>query len=81
MFEREIFAERLRQRRLEKGLGLREVSRYLGITSSTMVEYEKHIAFPGPEKLTALASLLDCSIDYLLGLTSNPQRLPEDPKQ
>lgn len=40
---------------------------------NTIYDLEKKGSFPTGEKLSRIADYLDCSVDYLLGRTDNPQ--------
>lgn len=79
------FAQRLRERRDERGLSQRAISALLRINQSQYSGYEKG-KVPGPELLGKMSELLECSIDYLLGETDSPgvirefENLPEDEK-
>ena len=44
----------------------------LGITQESISKYETNIAFPSKDILIKLADYFDCSIDYLLDRTDNP---------
>lgn len=39
---------------------------------NTIYDLEKRNVFPGGDKLARIADYLDCSVDYLLGRTDNP---------
>lgn len=79
------FAERLTGRRNERGLTQRELCALTGIDQSQYARYEKG-TIPSEANLKALAIALECTADYLLGLTDNPgvnrefENLPEDEK-
>jgi len=72
VFEKKIFAERVRQRRLALRIGVREMARRLGVAPSLITQYEDGSALPGLPLLVALARALDCSTDYLVGLSDDP---------
>lgn len=64
----------IKQRRLELGLTLKEVSAALGIAESTVSRYESSdIQNMGIDKIESLAKVLQCSPAYLMGW--------EEPKQ
>ncbi|MDE5854917.1 MAG: helix-turn-helix domain-containing protein [Ruminococcus sp.] len=42
------------------------------LTKSFIYDLEKRNTSPSWEKLTKIADYLDCSVDYLLGRTDNP---------
>ena len=60
--------ERIKNRRLELGMTLREVSIKLGIAESSVSRYETgNIAHMGIDKLKALADVLQTTPSYLMG--------------
>ena len=40
---------------------------------NTIYDLEKKGSFPSSDKLSRIADHLDCSVDYLLGRTDNPE--------
>ena len=48
------------------------VARKVGLSNATATKW-KNGAIPNGETLCAIADYLDCSVDYLLGRTDNPQ--------
>jgi len=79
------FAERLTGRRNERGLTQRELCALTGIDQSQYARYEKG-TIPNEANIKAIAVALECTADYLLGLTDDPgvnrefEALPEDEK-
>jgi transcriptional regulator with XRE-family HTH domain len=67
MFDRKLFAARVRNRRLELGIGVRELARQLDVVPSAIAQYEDGNALPALGNLVSLADALNCSTDYLLG--------------
>lgn len=61
-------ADKLRDLRLKSKLSQKEVAKRLGISPSIISAYECSDRTPSVETLMALASLYNCSSDYLLGL-------------
>ena len=63
------FPRRLRERR--KGLGLApvDVEALTDISTPSLSNYENGRQYPGFERLVVLATLLNCSVDWLAGLT------------
>jgi transcriptional regulator with XRE-family HTH domain len=49
-----------------------ELARLSGISQSLISAYENGTKQPGGEAIAALAAGLECSTDYLLGLTNDP---------
>lgn len=66
------FGSRLKEARKGKKLTQREVADRLGIDHTTISKYENNQSEPDNETLKELATLYDCSIDYLMGRTSEP---------
>ncbi len=50
-----------------------QIAKDTGISQGTMNEYKNGKKFPTIQNLTKIADCLDCSVDYLLGRTDNPQ--------
>lgn len=68
-------AEKLRDLRLKSKLSQKEVAKRLDVSPSIVSAYEVGERTPSVESLMALASLYQCSSDYLLGLQrAMPQR-------
>lgn len=69
MKEKNITAQRLKERRLEKGLTLEKLSALTNISKSSLQRYEnENMIINTPiSKLEALAKALDVTIPYLLG--------------
>lgn len=64
-----IFAERIRELRIEKGLTQDELGEVIGVKRYSIYSYEKGRACPEMKSLVALAEFFDVSIDYLAGRT------------
>lgn len=70
------FGERLTKLRKEKGYSTRnELADYLGIPSTTLRNYETDAREPGHSFLVQMSELFDVSVDYLLGVTEERERL------
>jgi transcriptional regulator with XRE-family HTH domain len=63
--------EKIRQKRKEKGLTLRELSSTTSIALSYLSDIERGKAIPSVPVLSAIANALECSLDDLVG-TENP---------
>ena len=65
----QIFSERMRELRTERGLKQREMAEICGVKlrSDQGYEYGKH--YPEVPGLIPIAKFFDVSTDYLLGLT------------
>lgn len=64
-----IFAERIRELRLERGLTQEELGEIIGVKRFSIYSYEKGRACPEMKGLVALAEFFNVSIDYLAGRT------------
>jgi transcriptional regulator with XRE-family HTH domain len=64
--------ERLRAARKLKKLTLKDTASELGIAKSTYAAYESGFRSPSLQTISAAATLLDTSSDYLLGITDQP---------
>ena len=62
------FAIRLKELRMEKGLSIQELSRQIGIGSSSLCRWENRQADVKGSQLIQLAQFFSVSVDYLLGL-------------
>ena len=65
----EIFAERIKDLRLERGLTQEAVGEIIGVKRYAVYSYEKGRACPEMKGLVILADYFDVSIDYLTGRT------------
>lgn len=63
----EIFAERVRALRIEKGVKQREMAEVLGIGLRAYQYYEGSVHYPDVPGLMKLADFFGVSTDYLLG--------------
>ena len=64
----EIFAERLRELRTEKGLSMKQLAREIKTTDAAISNWENNINEPKITYLKAISIYFDVSTDYLLGL-------------
>lgn len=64
--------ERLKARREALGLSQSDVARSIGLTPQAVSAYENGIKRASGEVVAAIADVLHCSADYLLGRTENP---------
>ena len=65
-----LLEDRLKGLRQERNLNMRQVARALNMPYTTYVGYEKNERSVNSETLVLLANFFDCSVDYLLGRTS-----------
>lgn len=64
--------ENLRKIREKRNINQLKIAMDIGITQESISKYENGNAFPSKDVLIKLADYLNCSIDYLLGRTDNP---------
>ena len=57
----------------EQGLNAQRLSKATGISSGNIGDWKRGRSAPSASALFVLADCLDCSIDYLLGRTENPE--------
>ena len=65
----EIFAERIRELRIESGLSQEALGEIIGVKRYAVYSYEKGRACPEMKNLVILADYFDVSMDYLAGRT------------
>lgn len=71
-----IQGERLRELREHRGWSQEQLASLVGVSQGTISHWEKSEGRLRTANLVALARLLGCSIDYLLGLSD--RRFPDD---
>ncbi len=64
----DIFAERLKELRTEKGLTLEQLAKGMGVSPIAISRWENKTRTPNIEALKLLAQFFGVSADYLLGL-------------
>lgn len=67
-----MFKDKFIQLLQNKKLKPYHVAKATGISPGLMSEYKNGIKTPTVENLIKIADFLDCSIDFLLGRTENP---------
>lgn len=63
-----IFATRLRELRIEKGLSMKQLAREINATDGAVSNWENSINEPKLSYIIRLAKFFNVSADYLLGL-------------
>ena len=63
-----IFATRLRELRIEKGLSMKELAKALNTTDAAISNWENCVNEPKISYLKSIALYFGVSCDYLLGL-------------
>lgn len=66
-----IFAERLKECRVKKGLTQEQLANVFGISKNSVFCYETDRREPGIDTLTQFAQYFEVTADYLLGLSDN----------
>lgn len=56
-----------------KGITPYRIAKETGISQGLMNEYKSGKKLPTLQNITKIADYLDCSVDYLLGRTDNPE--------
>lgn len=64
------FGQRLRELRNQRGISQNELSKYVGVSKSSINMYERDEREPGFETLEAIADFFNVNMDYLLGRES-----------
>lgn len=64
----EVFVERLKELRIEKGLSLVQLAKETGISKSAISFWENGDRIPTALNIITLAKYFEVSADYLLGL-------------
>ena len=63
-----IFYERLKELRIDKGVGQIELAKAINVSKGIISLWENGLREPKLSNLIALAKFFDVSIDYLVGL-------------
>ncbi|MNJ69235.1 HTH-type transcriptional regulator Xre [compost metagenome] len=71
MFNREIFAERFKNLRLEKSFSQQDIAASLGVDRSIVSHWERGTRIPSLDVAYALADYFYVSLDYLVGRSDN----------
>lgn len=61
-----LFGDKLRVARALRDLGLRDVSKVVGVSANAISKYETGKMFPSSSVLVAMAELYDVSLDWLM---------------
>lgn len=64
-----IFAERLKELRVEAGLSTQQLAEKLGFTNALISRWERDLCEPSIVALVAVAKFFNVSADYLSGLS------------
>ena len=66
-------ANLIKVRSKERGIAVTLMLSECGIYKSLIYDMEKRNKIPSAEVLEKIANYLDCSVDYLIGRTDNPE--------
>lgn len=67
-----LLGQKIRNIRKQKGYSQKDMAGLLGVTQSTIANYEKETRQPSIEMLVAMSDLFDITVDELLGLRNLP---------
>ena len=67
-YDPQVFAERLRELRTEKGVGQNKLAADLGLSNASISYWENGKQEPTASAIVKLARYFDVPTDYLLGL-------------
>ncbi len=73
MLNRELFGQRVKLLRLQKGMSQVSLAQILGVTPTQVSDMEKGKTSTSLDRLVILCQTLDVSADYLLGLRDTPK--------
>ena len=65
------FSERLKELRIEKGVGQIELAKAIDVSKGIISLWENDLREPKLSNLISLAKFFDVSIDFLVGLTND----------
>ena len=68
-----MFWENFYKMCMARGTKPNPVAKEIGISSGILTKWKVTGALPSCENLVKIADYLDCSVDYLLGRTDNPE--------
>lgn len=63
-----VFAEKLKELRIEKGVGQVELAKAINVSNGIISLWENGLREPKLSNLIALSTFFEVSIDYLVGL-------------
>ena len=68
IYKRETIAERLKELRMEKGIGQNRLAKELGLSNASISYWENGKQEPSASAIFKLANFFEVSADYLIGL-------------
>ena len=72
MYKSPDLAQKIKERAAQKGVSVRAMLQELTLGQNTMPQLKRGQTI-SHRRLAKIADYLDCSVDYLLGRTDNPQ--------
>ena len=63
-----IFAERLKELRIERNLSLKQLAKEIGVSDIAISRWENQLRIPNIEVLVTIARFFGVTTDYLVGL-------------
>jgi len=69
-----VFGERLKKVRIERGLNAIEIAKEIGLSKSAISQIENGLIYPSATNIIKICQLLEVSADYLLGLSETKER-------
>ena len=68
-----ILSERIKSLCKDRKITVKSLLEKCSMNRNTIYDLEKRSVFPACDKLSRIADYLNCSVDYLLGRTDNPE--------
>lgn len=68
-----VLGKRIREYRIKRGFTQAQMAEKLNMTESNYSSYERDKSKPPSDKLYQIASILNVSVDYLLGRSNDPE--------
>ncbi len=68
----------LKTERMRLGMSQKEFGVAIGVCQQRVFRFEHDTGFPSLTRMIAIAKALDCSLDYLCGLTETRKPLPKN---
>lgn len=67
----ELFKDRLKELREDAGVSMQELADAIGVSNASICKWENGVSEPKVSYLIKLATYFDCTVDYLVGNTSD----------
>lgn len=74
MFNKEIFAARLKLLRTQHKLSAVALAKEAGVSNAAISQFENAVNYPNCNTLCIIADYFDVSLDYLVGRSNDPKR-------